>query len=139
MKLVANCEALLFQRPDDAIHRGFDKQAEADIAGAGHVPLELRAADAWSRRRRLVDHVVEFDQYTAADEAAARRISSSAPATDYVVSSAHPRLVDGKPSKNPRYLQQRPDLVNPRDTLSGRDRRAAGPRDSRRPAGALSR
>ena len=25
---------------------------------------------------------------------------------DFVVSSAHPRLVDGKPSKNPRYLQR---------------------------------
>jgi hypothetical protein len=34
---------------------------------------------------------------------------------DYFVSSAHPRIVDGKPSKNPRYLQRRPDLVNPRD------------------------
>ena len=33
VKLVANCETLLFQRPDDAIHRGFDRQAEADIAG----------------------------------------------------------------------------------------------------------
>jgi hypothetical protein len=33
-----------------------------------------------------------------------------------VVSSAHPRLVDGKPSKNPRYLQKRPDLENPRET-----------------------
>ena len=31
----------------------------------------------------------------------------------YVVSSAHPRIVDGAPSKNPRYLQIRPDLVNP--------------------------
>jgi hypothetical protein len=31
----------------------------------------------------------------------------------YVVSSAHPRLVDGKPSKNPRYLQTRPDLTQP--------------------------
>ncbi|HEY5248451.1 MAG TPA: hypothetical protein VIJ15_08400, partial [Dermatophilaceae bacterium] len=27
-KLVENCEDLLFQRPDDAIHRGYDKQAE---------------------------------------------------------------------------------------------------------------
>ena len=26
------------------------------------------------------------------------------------------RLVNGKPSKNPRYLQKRPDLANPRDT-----------------------
>jgi len=34
----------------------------------------------------------------------------------YVVSSAHPRLVDGKPSKNPRYLQVRPDLVHHRET-----------------------
>ena len=33
-----------------------------------------------------------------------------------MVSSAHPRLVDGSPSKNPRYLQKRPDLTNPRDT-----------------------
>jgi hypothetical protein len=34
-------------------------------------------------------------------------------APDYFVSSAHPRVVEGKPSKNPRYLQKRPDLVNP--------------------------
>ena len=32
------------------------------------------------------------------------------------VASAHPRLVDGKPSKNPRYLQKRPDLVHARET-----------------------
>ena len=36
----------LFQRPDDAIHRGFDKEAEADIASARNFPLELRAAHA---------------------------------------------------------------------------------------------
>ena len=29
---------------------------------------------------------------------------------------AHPRVVDGKPSKNPRYLQKRPDLENPSET-----------------------
>src|SRR6185437_12031846 len=34
VKLVANCENLLFQRPDDAIYRGFDKDAEADIASS---------------------------------------------------------------------------------------------------------
>jgi hypothetical protein len=33
----------------------------------------------------------------------------------YAVSSAHPRMVNGKPSKNPRYLQRRPDLANPRE------------------------
>jgi len=34
----------------------------------------------------------------------------------YFVSSAQPRLVEGKPSKNPRYLQRRPDLVHPRES-----------------------
>src|ERR1035441_6947625 len=38
------------------------------------------------------------------------------PEADYVVSSAHPRMVNGAPSTNPRYLQPRPDLVNPRDS-----------------------
>jgi len=32
----------------------------------------------------------------------------------YAVVSAYSRLVDGKPTKNPRYLQPRPDMVNPR-------------------------
>ncbi|HEY4330697.1 MAG TPA: hypothetical protein VGN88_13235, partial [Phycisphaerae bacterium] len=31
----------------------------------------------------------------------------------YTVCSAHTRVVDGRPSKNPRYLQTRPDLVDP--------------------------
>ncbi len=50
-KLVENCEQLLFQRPDDAIHRGYDKQAEADIACPGHVLVELPAADPRRRDR----------------------------------------------------------------------------------------
>ena len=31
----------------------------------------------------------------------------------YVVCSAIPRIIDGKPTKNPRYLQIRPDLLDP--------------------------
>ncbi len=38
----------------------------------------------------------------------------------YVVCSAYPRLVDGKPSKNPRYLQIRPDLPAPWKNTSRR-------------------
>jgi hypothetical protein len=30
-----NCEQLLFQRPDDAIHRGYDKQTEKDMSQPG--------------------------------------------------------------------------------------------------------
>ena len=37
----------------------------------------------------------------------------------YFVCTAHPRLVEGKPSKNPRYLQVRPDLIAPRESHLG--------------------
>jgi hypothetical protein len=113
VKLVANCERRLFQRPDDAIRRGADRQAEADIAGLGNFFSNYEPFDA-GRARALVDHVAEFDRYT---EPMKQRLEGflSAPEADYVVSSAHPRVVNGAPSTNPRYLQQRPDLADPRD------------------------
>jgi len=35
--------------------------------------------------------------------------------TGFFVSPAHPRIVEGKPTKNPRYLQMRPDLIDVKD------------------------
>jgi len=112
VKLVVNCERRLFQRPDDAIVRGFDKDAEADIAHpdtflSNYEPLDVEAA------RALVDNVVEFDQYTEPMQALIAGFVAGG-SSGYVVSSAHPRMVDGLPSKNPRYLQIRPDLANPK-------------------------
>jgi hypothetical protein len=114
VKLVANCETLLFQRPDDAIYRGFDKDAEADIAACGTFLSNFQPLDQ-ADVEAILDEVVEFDKYT---EPMKRLLSSFAadPHPRFVVSSAHPRLVDGSPSKNPRYLQKRPDLVHPRDS-----------------------
>ncbi len=110
VKLVKNCESRLFQRPDDAVHRGFDKQAEADLARrdnfvANFEPLHGEAL------AEIVEDVVGYNQYTEP----MRRLLGTVyeEGQGYVVSSAHPRLVDGKPSKNPRYLQLRPDLANP--------------------------
>jgi hypothetical protein len=114
VKLVANCERRLFQRPDDAIRRGADRQAEADIASPGNFFSNFEPFDA-EGARALIDHVVEFDRYT---EPMKERLAGFLrdPPTDYVVSSAHPRVVNGAPSTNPRYLQARPDLTNPRDS-----------------------
>ncbi len=112
VKLVQNCEQLLFQRPDDAIHRGFDKDAEADLASPGTFISNFEPLTV-AQARELVDHIVEFDQYT---EPMRKLLGDfAARGKGYVVSSAHPRMVDGAPSKNPRYLQRRPDLVHPRD------------------------
>lgn len=112
VKLIQNCENRLFQRPDDAIHRGTDRQAEADIASPGSFLSNFEPLNH-DQARALVDHVVEFDQFSAP----MRTLLAShvaEPRTDFVVSSAHPRIVDGKPTKNPRYLQLRPDLADPR-------------------------
>ena len=116
-KFVQNCEARLFQRPDDAIHRGYDKQAEADLAAPGTFISNyepLTGADA----RAQIEDAVGFSAYTAPMQdlvkKAAAQPEGASPA--YFVSTANPRLVGGKPSKNTRYLQIRPDVANPRAT-----------------------
>jgi len=114
VKLVENCESYLFQRPDEAIHRGYDAQAEADIATPGTFLSNFEPFDA-AQARTLVDHTAEFDQFTEPMKQMFTTFVNN-PSADYIVSSAHARLVDGKPSKNPRYLQKRPDRVYVRDT-----------------------
>ncbi len=114
VKLVANCETLLFQRPDDAIRPGADRQAEADIASPGTFLSNFEPITV-EQGRLLVEHVVEFDQYTDPMKGLLESFAQGA-GTAYAACSAIPRLVDGKPSRNPRYLQKRPDLVSPRDT-----------------------
>jgi hypothetical protein len=114
VKLVANCETFLFQRPDDAILRGVDKQAEADIAGPG-VFLSNFEPISLVRAQAMVDHMAEFDEYSEPMKRCLQQFVDH-PETQYVASSSCPRIVNGKRSTNPRYLQPRPDLVNPRDT-----------------------
>jgi len=114
VKLVSNCENLLFQRPDDAIHRGFDRDAERDLALPGTFLSNFEPLGA-GQARAIVEHVVRFDRYTEPMKRLLRDFVEQ-PATEFAVSSAHPRIMDGQPSKNPRYLQKRPDLVNPRDS-----------------------
>ncbi|MGD8843208.1 MAG: hypothetical protein PVJ83_07015 [Gammaproteobacteria bacterium] len=112
IKLTDNCEAKLFQRPDDAVNRGIDLQTEADLSGNGNFisnfqPLSVQDA------RDILEDVVHFESYSAPMKKLVRK-AVEAPQGSYFVSSAHPRLVDGKPTQNVRYLQVRPDLANPR-------------------------
>ncbi|HEX2101171.1 MAG TPA: hypothetical protein VHF69_10930, partial [Candidatus Synoicihabitans sp.] len=118
-KFVQNCEKRLFQRPDDAIHRGYDKQTERDLAQPGNFISNfepLSRPDA----RELVADAVGFTKFTPPMQALIRAAATSPDGAKYFVSSAHPRIVDGKPSKNPRYLQLRPDLVDPRSAYLAR-------------------
>jgi hypothetical protein len=110
VKLVKNCEERLFQRPDDAILRGYDKQAEADMARPDNFLANFEPLTN-GPLTEIVEDVVGFNQYTEP----MRNLLKAAhdEGHGFVASSAHPRIVDGKPSKNPRYLQLRPDLADP--------------------------
>ncbi len=114
LKFVHNCELRLFQRPDDAIVRGYDRRTERDFARTGHFfsnyePLNLETA------RAIVEDSLRFEAFTEPMKSAFNKFLTT-PGAAYLVSPSHPRIVDGKPSKNPRYLQNRPDLEDPRST-----------------------
>lgn len=114
LKFVRNCETRLFQRPDDAVHRGYDKVTESDFARddnffSNFEPLKPEVA------RQMVEDAIGFYQFTEPMQKVIREVAETGKPA-FFVSSANPRLVEGKPSKNPRYLQMRPDLVRHRET-----------------------
>ncbi|NLX27896.1 MAG: hypothetical protein GXY59_02885 [Bacteroidales bacterium] len=113
LKFTHNCEYRFFQRPDEAIHRGYDKQAEADLATpntfiSNFQPLTV--SDAVT----LMQDAIEFDKYTPPMKRLITEVGTKKECS-YFVSSSHPRIFEGKPSKNMRYLQNRPDIVKHRE------------------------
>lgn len=103
VKLVENCELRLFQRPDEAINRGYDHEAEADICKPGtfltnYEPLTRKDAVA------LKEDAINFDLYTKPVKDLVDDFLDSDD-NEYFVVPSHPRLVRGLPTKNPRYLQ----------------------------------
>jgi hypothetical protein len=117
IKFAQNCEQRLFQRPDDAVHRGYDKQAENDFIQpdnffSNYEPLT--PADA----KEMVADALGFYQFTEPMQKFIREVAETG-RPDYFVCTASPRLVGGKPTKNPRYLQPRPDVVRAQETYLG--------------------
>jgi len=113
LKFVRNVEHKLFQRPDDAIHPGYDRLTESEFANcenffSNYEPLTPQQA------RAMMEDAISFHQFTEPMQSLIREIASNGK-TGFFVCSSQPRLVEGKPTKNPRYLQTRPDLVNEQD------------------------
>ncbi len=113
VKFVKNCESRFFQRPDEAITRGFDKKAESDLASpntfiSNFAPLTIEDA------KDMIEDTTHFEEFT---EPMQKLIYSVVEDKDhsFFVSSSNPRIVDGKPSKNTRYLQTASGLINPEE------------------------
>lgn len=111
VKFAQNCEYRLFQRPDDAIHRGYDKKTEADFARRDNF-FSNYAPQTVSDAKALLEDSIGFDLYTAPMQGVIREMAAG-DGPEFFVATSHPRIVDGKPTKNPRYLQTRPDLLDP--------------------------
>ncbi len=110
VKLLENCEARLFQRPDDAVHPGIDKQTELEMSQPGLFASNYQPL-ASSDVKAIVDNVLAFENFTPPMKQA---LTLGASGEGFMVCSARPRIVDGKPTKNPRFLQTRPDFSSPR-------------------------
>jgi len=106
-----NPERRLFQRPDDAIHRGYDKVTEAHFSRPGNFLSNFEPL-VTDEARAIAGAPITFSEFTRPMQNTIRKAAHET--TGYFVSSAHPRIVDGKPTKNPRYLQVRPDLLDPK-------------------------
>ncbi|MEE9367383.1 MAG: hypothetical protein V3V05_00815 [Pontiella sp.] len=112
VKIVENCEYRFFQRPDEAVVRGFDEQAEFDLASpnsfiSNFAPMTRKDA------RDIMEHSIRINEYTEPMRKLIEKVAHSEDENIFFVDSASPRIVDGAPTKNPRYLQTRPDLLDP--------------------------
>ncbi len=111
-KFIHNCEYRFFQRPDDAIIRGYDKVTELDMSSPGNFLSNYEPLPK-AHAIEEVEDTIRFSQYT---EPMQKMIAAVADGEgpDYYCTNAFPRIVDGKPTQNPRYQQVRPDLRDPR-------------------------
>jgi hypothetical protein len=104
LKLLTNCEAHLFQRPDEAVVRGYDKNAELDLVTDGRFLTNyelLKKEDAVA----LYEDTINFDKYTQPVQDFIASIVKSDKKEEFFVVPSHTRIVNGEPTKNPRYLE----------------------------------
>ncbi len=113
VKLLTNCESRLFQRPDDCIIKGYDKQAEADLSSPNAFLSNFEPLTR-EQVRVIQEDSIGFELYTQEVKDLINNFMDS-DSPSYLAIPSEPRLVDGVPTKNPRYLQTRPDLTNPMD------------------------
>ncbi len=110
LKFCKNVEARFFQRPDDAVQRGYDRQAEKDIAGGDNFISNFEPLPR-SEAAEMVERCVSLSNYSEPMRAFTEATAKDS-AFEWFVASDRPRMVDGAPSKNPRYLQLDPSHVD---------------------------
>lgn len=111
VKMLTNCEARLFQRPDDCVIKGYDKQAEKDLSSPNTFLSNFEPLTK-DHVRKIKEDTIGFDYYTEPVKELINNFLSDSGA-EYLVVPSEPRLINGVPSANQRYLQVRPDFIHP--------------------------
>jgi hypothetical protein len=127
LKFTGNCEYRLFQRPDDAVVRGYDKQTEHDMTLQGNFTSNYQPLTK-DEVKLMVEDAIRFDHFTKPLQDFLRGHAEDPKGPQYAMSPSNPRIVDGAISKNTRYLQNRPDFLD----LKGRYLAEIGIRLARR-------
>jgi hypothetical protein len=104
VKLVTNCESYFFQRPDEAVIRGYDKEAEYDIV-QGNTFITNYEPLTKANAIELFNDAISFEEYTQPVKDLIQKVVESDDDL-YFVTPSHTRIVNGTPTANPRYLEK---------------------------------
>jgi len=139
LKITQNCEWRLFQRPDDAIYPGYDKQTEQGMYSFDGIQLVYMLSQFSSYfshinfhkdlggeqvfvsnfkpiyEEEMKDLTERVDFYELFSHPMKNHMMRSLKEGRVNMCSAKPRIWHGQQTKNPRYLQVRPDVARPRD------------------------
>ena len=100
-KFVHNCEYRLFQRPDDAIHRGFDKQTEKDLSRPGNFISNFQCLDEKDAKEQI-SKTLSFEKYTDPMRDLILSSAEKQGEESQFVSSANPRDSGWKTNQKPK-------------------------------------
>jgi hypothetical protein len=110
LKFSANCEYRFFQRPDEAINKGYDKKAEKDLSSNNLFATNFEPLTK-TDVKAIEEDVMSYINYT---DPVKEHIEAFLKGDDeFCIISSEPRIVNGAPSKNPRYLEHRTDFMDP--------------------------
>jgi len=108
VKLTTNCESHFFQRPDEAVIRGYDKEAEYDIV-QGNTFLTNYEPLTKENAIELYNDAISFEEYTQPVKDLIKEVVES-DRDGYFVTPSHTRIVNGEPTANPRYLERNTNI-----------------------------
>ncbi len=118
LKVVANCESHLFQRPDEAIVRGYDEGAERDLV-SDNVYLTNYELLTKKDAIEIYEDTINFDKYTQPVKDLILSVVNSPNEEEYFSLPSHTRIVNGEPTKNPRYLERNIFIDETEDSYLG--------------------